>query len=88
MKQEYFKWYSPNLSKDIEMLVYGHGGLPIIIFPSTMGRYYESKDFKLIDSIQWFIETGKIHVFCPDSIDKEKLEKWSETLDADGNSDE
>jgi esterase/lipase superfamily enzyme len=70
MKEEYFKWYSPHLGTDIEMMTYGDRGYPLIIFPSTMGRYYESKDFKLIESIRWFIEQGLVQVFCPDSIDK------------------
>ena len=69
-KEEYFKWYSPNLSMDFEMMVYGHSGYPIVIFPSTMGRYFESKDFKLIDSVKWFLETGKVQIFAVDSIDK------------------
>ncbi|MCE7991147.1 MAG: esterase family protein [Roseivirga sp.] len=71
MKEEYFKWYSPTLSKDIEMLVFGHAGYPVIVFPSTMGRYHESKDFKLIDSAKWFIDQGMIQIYCPDSIDKD-----------------
>ncbi|HFC00031.1 MAG TPA: abhydrolase domain-containing 18 [Phaeodactylibacter sp.] len=70
MKEEYFKWYSDSLSKDMEMLVFGHQGYPVIIFPSTMGRYHESKDFKLIDSAKWFLEEGLVQIFCPDSIDK------------------
>lgn len=71
MKEEYFKWYSPTLSKDIEMLVYGHAGYPVIVFPSTMGRYYESRDFKLIDSAKWFLEQGLIQIYAIDSIDKD-----------------
>ncbi|MCB0640816.1 MAG: esterase family protein [Phaeodactylibacter sp.] len=70
MKEEYFKWYSPNLSMDIEMLVYGDRGYPVIIFPSTMGRYFESKDFGLIESVRWFVEQGLVQIYCPDSIDK------------------
>ena len=70
MKEEYYKWYSPNLSGDMEMLVYGHAGQPFLVFPTTMGRYYESKDFKLIDSVQWFLDNGKVQLFCVDSIDK------------------
>lgn len=70
MKEQYVKWYSENLSKDIEMLVFGESGYPLIIFPSTMGRYHESKDFKLIDSAKWFVENGLLQIFCPDSIDK------------------
>lgn len=69
-KEEYFKWYSPSLSMEFEMLVYGHGGYPVVLFPTTMGRYFESKDFKLIDTASWFLEQGKIQIFAVDSIDK------------------
>ncbi len=71
MKEQYHKWYSQTLSRDIEMLVYGHAGYPVIIFPTTMGRYYESKDFGLIESARWFVEQGLIQLYCPDSIDKD-----------------
>ena len=71
MREEYFKWYSPNLSMDMEMLVYGDRGYPVVIFPTTKGRYYESKDFGLIESARWFVERGFIQIFCPDSIDKD-----------------
>ena len=70
IREEYFKWYSHELNMDIEMLVFGHSGYPVIIFPTTMGMYFESKDFKLIESAKWFLENGMIQIFCPDSIDK------------------
>lgn len=69
MQENYVKWYSPNLSKDIEMLVYGDRGYPLIVFPSSKGRFYESKDFGLVQTIHWFVDRGFIQVFCPDSID-------------------
>ena len=69
MREELHKWYSPNLGKDIETLVFGHSGHPIILFPTSMGRYYENKDFKLIQSVENFINEGKIKIYCPDSID-------------------
>ncbi len=40
MNEEYKKWYSHNLNHDFEMLVFGHDGYPLIIFPTSMGRYY------------------------------------------------
>lgn len=70
MKEEYHKWYSPTLSKDIEMLVFGHAGYPVILFPTTSGRYYECKDFKLIDSVKWFLDEGLVQIYCPDSINE------------------
>lgn len=69
MKEEYIKWHSPHLEREIETLIFGDRGYPVLIFPSSQGRYYEAKDFKLIDSLSWFIDQGKIRVFCPDSID-------------------
>lgn len=69
IQESYHRWYSPNLGKDIEMLVYGHRGYPVIIFPTTKGRYFESKDFGLVQTAGWFLERGFIQLFCPDSID-------------------
>lgn len=53
------------------MLVFGHDGLPIVMFPTSKGRYFEYKDFELIDSASWFLENGKIKIYCPDSFDHE-----------------
>lgn len=69
MREEFKKWYSPNLNKEIETLIFGHSGCPVLLFPTSMGRYYENKDFKLIKSVQHYIEDGKITLFCPDSVD-------------------
>ena len=51
MKEDYHKWYSPTLSKDIEMLVFGHAGYPVVLFPTTMGRFFECKNMKLIELV-------------------------------------
>ncbi|WP_142682991.1 esterase family protein [Chitinophaga polysaccharea] len=69
MTENYLKWHSPNLGKEFEMLVFGDSGYPLLLFPTSMGRYYESKDFGLIEAMRWFIEEGRIKVYCPDSID-------------------
>jgi esterase/lipase superfamily enzyme len=55
---------------EIEMETYGHAGMPVIIFPTTLGSYFEAKDFLLINSVRWFIEQGKIKVYCPDGVNK------------------
>ncbi|MDX1408262.1 MAG: alpha/beta hydrolase-fold protein [Saprospiraceae bacterium] len=70
MKEEYFKWYSHNLDLPIEMLVFGDRGLPLIIFPTTLGSYFEAKDFFLVESIRRYIEAGKVQVYCPDGVNK------------------
>ncbi len=63
------RWYSPALSRNIEVLAFGHRGYPIILFPTSMGRFYENKDFKLIESVSWFLDEGLVKIYCPDGID-------------------
>ena len=71
MKEAYHKWYSPTLQEEAELLEFGYGGKPVILFATSMGRYYEAKDRGLIDSVRWFIDNGDIRVFCPCNIDHE-----------------
>ncbi|MFT6066564.1 MAG: esterase/lipase superfamily enzyme [Polaribacter sp.] len=52
------------------MLVFGHAGYPVVLFPTTSGRFYECRDFKLIESAKWFLEEGLVQIFCPDSINE------------------
>lgn len=71
MHEEYRRFYSHNLGRDIELLVYGNWGYPVLLFPTTMGRYYEYKNFNFIETARWFVETGKIKLICVDSIDRD-----------------
>lgn len=68
MIEHYHKWYSQFFDRDFEMLVFGETGIPIIVFPPTLGRYYTSKDLGFIHSLQEQINSNKIKVYCPDSI--------------------
>lgn len=70
LNEQKHSWHSPALDIQIEMLTFGTKGFPIILFPTSMGMHNENRDFKLIEAIGWFIETGLIKVYCPDSIDK------------------
>jgi esterase/lipase superfamily enzyme len=46
MQERYIKWWTPYLSREFEMLVFGSGrGLPLIIFPTSFGSYCQTKDF-------------------------------------------
>ncbi len=49
MNERYIRWYTPWLSREFEMLAFGNGGgLPLIIFPTSFGSYYQNKDFGLV----------------------------------------
>lgn len=74
MKVEYFKEYSHILRRDMEYKVFGYAGKPCIAFPSQNGRFYDYENQGIINAMSWYIEQGKIQVFCVDSID---VETWS-----------
>ena len=69
LKEEYHKWHSQFINREFEMLVFGHTGFPVIIFPTSRARYYQAKDFGLINTAAYLIDTGKVKIYCPDSID-------------------
>jgi len=73
MKIEYFKEYSEILGRDMEFKVFGHGGKPCIAFPTQNGRFYDYEDRGIIESMSWYIEQGRIQVFCVDSMDVESF---------------
>ena len=69
IQEEYYKWHSPSIDRDFEMLVFGHGGQPVILFPTSKGSYYQNKDQGMIDCVREDLENGKIRIYCPASID-------------------
>ncbi|HEY6081969.1 MAG TPA: alpha/beta fold hydrolase [Chitinophagaceae bacterium] len=71
MIENYYKWHSPSIGRDFQMLVFGDRGIPLILFPTSMGTYYENKDRGMIDAAGWFIDNGIVKIYCPDSIDAE-----------------
>jgi len=71
MKREYAKWYSPELQRDMELLIFGHGGVPMIVFPTSMGRFYDYEDRGMIAAVADRYEGGGLQAFCVDSVDSE-----------------
>lgn len=67
MNERHIKWDTPWLGREFEMLAFGKGGgLPLIIFPTSFGRYYQNKDFGLVGSVSAFVDAGRVTVYCPD----------------------
>lgn len=73
MKREYHKWYSPNLNRDMELLVFGYAGPKVLFFPPRMGRFYDYENWKIIANLEQKIKLGELQVFCVDSVDLESF---------------
>jgi esterase/lipase superfamily enzyme len=71
MKRDYVSWFSPHLGRTMEFLWFGHWGRPLLVFPTSGGRFFENEDFGLIDALREKIDGGEIQVCCVDSVDQE-----------------
>ncbi len=74
MNVQYLKQYSPSLNRDMECKIYGHAGRPVLFIPCQDGRFFDFENFKMTDTWQPWIDSGKVMVFSIDTIDKET---WS-----------
>lgn len=63
------RYYSHHLGRDIEVLVFGEAGFPVILFPDAMGRYFQHKDNHMIDSVASAVDAGVVRIYCMDCID-------------------
>src|SRR4051794_13694084 len=71
MNREYHLWYSPRLGRDMELLRFGHGGEPVLLLPTSRGRFYQYEDFGLIQALADKLRAGRYVVVCADSVDEE-----------------
>lgn len=71
MYREHVRWYSPSLGRDMEYLWFGKFGRPVILFPTSAGRYYENEDFKLAASLSDKVNAGDIQLILPDTVNDE-----------------
>jgi len=73
MERAYHRWWSERLHRTMELLVFGHAGARVIVFPTRGGRFYDYESWGLVDALRPAIEGGCIQLFCLDSIDYESL---------------
>ena len=82
MNREYHKWYSSRLDREMELLVFGHAGAKVLVFPTRCGRFHEYEDMGLVGALSHKIEQGQLQLYCVDSVDEESFYCfWSQPWD-------
>jgi esterase/lipase superfamily enzyme len=66
--KEVWRWRSPHVEQDIQLVRWGHFGTPVLLFPTAGGDAEEVERFHLIGAVMPLIEAGRIKVYCTDSI--------------------
>jgi esterase/lipase superfamily enzyme len=74
--EEHF-WHSPNLDRQMALKVYGHWGTPVLAFPCSRGRYFDYEGMGMVAALSGFIDSGRVKLFCVDSIDGESWYNFS-----------
>lgn len=69
--REYLKDWSPSLGREMESLRFGTGGLPLLVFPTSAGRFYQWEDFGMVYALADKLDAGLIQLWCVDSVDAE-----------------
>lgn len=71
MERTYRKQWSQRLGREMELLEFGHAGRPVVVFPTSGGRFYEFEDRGMVAVLADRIEAGAVRLWCVDSINGE-----------------
>ncbi len=71
MHRSYEAWQSAQLGRKMEFLWFGSGGYPVLVFPTSMGRFYQYEDTGLVARLESKIDAGQLQLVCVDSVDEE-----------------
>jgi esterase/lipase superfamily enzyme len=69
--REYNCWLSERLHRQMEFLWFGHAGRPVLVFPTSMGRFHQNEDSGLVGALADMVDAGQIQFVCVDSVDEE-----------------
>ena len=71
MHREYHHWVSRSLQRDMEIIIFGHAGPPVVVFPTSMGAFFEYEDRGMVGALASNLEHGHLRLFCVSSVDGE-----------------
>jgi esterase/lipase superfamily enzyme len=71
MHREYHRWFARALHRDMELLVFGHDGPAVLVFPTSRGAFYEYEDRGMVGALRDKLDGGELRLYCVSSVDGE-----------------
>lgn len=71
MIRNYHRWFSQSLGRNMELLLFGQAGPPMIVFPTSMGAFFEYEDRGMVGALADKLEHGGLRLVCVSSVDGE-----------------
>jgi esterase/lipase superfamily enzyme len=69
----YHKAHSHSLGRQMEYKRYGYAGRPVVVFPTSQGRFYQFEDSGGVEALARFVDEGRIQLFTLDGVDSESF---------------
>lgn len=71
MRREYRRWHSPRLQRDMELLIFGHAGAKVLMFPTRDGRFWEYEKLNVVGRLADKVNAGHLQLFCVEGLAQE-----------------
>jgi len=66
----------------MELLIFGHAGARVLVFPTSRGRFFEWEDRGIMQTLGEHLEHGWLQIYCVDSVDAESwYARWRHPSD-------
>ncbi len=69
MRRDHLTLSAPAIGGEGTVIVYGHYGRPVVVFPSEQGRAWDYESNGMVGVVSHLIEAGKLKLYCVDSYD-------------------
>jgi esterase/lipase superfamily enzyme len=63
MHREYHHWYAHRLNREMGVVVHGHWGDPVLVFPTSGGDEWEQQNQSMVGALADYIDGGRIKLF-------------------------
>ena len=71
MRRDYRRWRSPRLNRDMELLIFGHAGAKVLMFPTRDGRFWEYETLGVVASLADKVDAGRLQLYCIEGLASE-----------------
>jgi esterase/lipase superfamily enzyme len=71
MRREYRRWRSPRLNQDLELLIFGHAGAKVLMFPTRDGHFWEYESLGVVASLADKVDAGHLQLYCIEGLARE-----------------
>ena len=71
MRRTHVRLHSPAIGRELDLLAFGHDGLPVLVFPTSEGAHHEYEDYWMVRVLAPWLESGRLRLYCVSSYDSE-----------------